>query len=45
MIKKEKEKIIFQNSKKIIKEGNGMGTGILYCGEKYTNEGGCPWYL
>ena len=42
MIKKEKEKIIFQNSKKIIKEGNGMGTGILYCGEKYTNEGGCP---
>ena len=42
MIKKGKEKIIFQNSKKIIKEGNGVGEGLLYCGDKYTNEEGCP---
>ena len=29
----EKEKLIFKNSKNnIIKEGNGLGKGILYCG-------------
>ena len=38
----EKEKLIFKNSKNtIIKEGNGDAKGILYCGQKYTNNGGC----
>ena len=38
----EKEKLIFKNSKNnIIKEGNGIAKGILYCGQKYTNNGGC----
>lgn len=38
---KNKEDIIFQNSKKYVKEGDGFGKGILYCGEKYTNNKGC----
>ena len=33
---------IFQNSRKYINEGNDSGKGILYCGDKYTNESGCP---
>ena len=36
-----KNKIIFQNSKRIIKEGSNFGKGILYCGEKYTKEDAC----
>ena len=37
----EIEKLIFKNSKNtIIKEGNGIAKGILYCGQKYTNNGG-----
>ena len=36
-----KPKFIFQNSKRIIKEGNNFGKGILYCGEKYTKENCC----
>ena len=38
----KKDRIIFRNSKKYINEGNGFGEGILYCGDKYTNEDGCP---
>ena len=37
----KRERIIFQNSKKYINEGNGPGEGILYCGEFYTNPNGC----
>lgn len=33
---------IFKNSKKYINEGIESGQGILYCGDKYTNESGCP---
>ena len=33
---------IFKNSKKYINEGKESGQGILYCGDKYTNESGCP---
>ena len=38
----KKERIIFQNSKKYINEGTGIGEGLLYCGEKYTSPEGCP---
>ena len=38
----EKGLTIFRNSKKSINEGTGDGKGILYCGEIFTNEGGCP---
>ena len=34
--------IIIQNSKKFINEGSGLGKGLLYCGEIYANENGCP---
>ena len=33
---------VFRNSKRYINEGTGIGKGILYCGEKYTNNEGCP---
>ena len=36
------EGIVIQNSKKFINEGNGLGKGLLYCGEIYANENGCP---
>lgn len=36
------EGIIFKNSKRFINEGNGLGKGILYCGNQYTNINGCP---
>lgn len=32
---------IFRNSKNFINEGSGKGKGLLYCGEKYCNDGGC----
>ena len=35
------EGIIFKNSKRYINEGSGLGKGLLYCGNKYTNDGGC----
>ena len=35
------KKLIFKNSKTIIKEGTGNGEGILYCGKEYTNNEGC----
>lgn len=35
------EGIIFKNSKRFINEGNGLGKGILYCGNQYTNINGC----
>ena len=38
----KKERIIFQNSKIYINEGNGFGEGLLYCGQMYTNPDGCP---
>jgi len=34
--------IVIQNSKKFINEGNGLGQGLLYCGEIYSNNNGCP---
>ena len=38
----DKNKLIFKNSKNIIiKEGNGDGEGILYCGQEYTNKEAC----
>ena len=33
---------IFRNSKRFINEGMGLGKGLLYCGEKYAENGGCP---
>ena len=33
---------IFRNSKRFINEGMGVGKGLLYCGEKYAEDGGCP---
>ena len=33
---------IFRNSKRFINEGMGVGKGLLYCGEKYAESGGCP---
>ena len=38
----KKERIIFQNSKGYVNEGNGFGEGLLYCGQKYTSPNGCP---
>ena len=35
------EGIVIQNSKKFINEGNGLGKGLLYCGDLYTNKNGC----
>ena len=34
--------MIFQNSKGYINEGGDHGKGLLYCGNNYTGEGGCP---
>ena len=41
-LKIKMEGIIFRNSKRYINEGIGLGQGILFCGDKYTNDGGCP---
>ena len=38
----KKERIIFQNSKRYVNEGNGIGEGLLYCGQMYTSPNGCP---
>jgi hypothetical protein len=33
---------IFRNSKRFINEGTGKGKGLLYCGEQYAKNEGCP---
>ena len=35
------QNLIFRNSTNYITEGNGLGKGILFCGDIYTNPGGC----
>lgn len=38
----ENKVLIFRNSKRYINQGSGICKGILYCGEKFTNDGCCP---
>lgn len=32
---------IFRNSKSIMKRGTGISSGLLYCGRRFTSNGGC----
>ena len=34
--------LIFRNTLGIIKRGEGIAQGLLYCGKKYSTDGGCP---